>query len=83
MTTKSIPVKADPRPSTVELQARIADLTDINDQLLSLIDELRDIYETQLMAFAATGFKPAARALLGMRKARRDAMAGVVTKEVQ
>jgi hypothetical protein len=83
MTTKSTSVKAGPRPSTAELQARIADLTDINDELLSLIDELRDITETQLMTFAANGYAPAAKALLAMRNARNAALAGIVTKEVQ
>ncbi len=83
MTTKSTPAKATPGPSVDDLQTRIADLMDINDQLLGAIAEWRDITETQLMTFAANGYAPAAKALLAMRNARNAALESIVTKGVE
>lgn len=87
MTTKSTSVKAGPRPSTAELLARVADLTDINEDLFAIIESQRDVYrdliEETLLTAAVDGYKPAVAKLKRIRQMFRDAKAAGRAKALE
>lgn len=53
-----------------DLRAQVAELADINDQLLRVVTEQRDLFELTLATFAADGYRPAAKVLLTAHEAR-------------
>ena len=56
-----------------DLHAQVNVLSEVNDLLRDMLVEQRDVYESLLTAFAADGYKPAAKSLLMIREARARA----------
>lgn len=62
-----------PAGSPDTLRAQVAELADLNEALLRLVAEQRDVFDLTLTTFAAHGYRPAARVLLAAREARARA----------
>jgi len=56
-----------------DLRAQVAELFDMNDTLLRVVAEQRDLFELTLATFAADGYRPAAKVLLTAHAARTSA----------